>query len=479
MKKTKIVITALLLFYVVIVGLAACGDQAPQEAMAPEQEETVEAPAEAAEALGGEEERAEIAELNLAYTIVAEGGSVLDASIFIELMEEKYNIEATVVLLPGGGGEYEMNLRTLITSGDIPDIFWSRASSFAEPYITGGIVQPIGELLEIVDQNHNIREIFHPFVFTTYSMVQPEHIFALQLEQTNYNHWLYNREYFEQLGIEMPKVFSDIEPIVELMRTEMPDVAFMASGIMDGWNASMVIEGFACTIDPEIIMDLRLGNNTFSNSAWQRGAELAVELIEMGAFPTGFLLEDEDSARARFANGGSLFLSGGTWNVGDAIASLGNENVGLTYFPVASEEYMHNFMVSTNGGPKPDAGLFIATHAPEPEIAMLVAVEFVINQNRVMFEQNGLFTVPTIVQDDWEFGNLVEGQLMQMPTPNVLVQLMADSSSFLPGQRGLFIDDAPTTIVADALMTHTFSLFAGEITVEEYCRLMDEAAAMQ
>jgi len=334
-------------------ALAVCGGGGAEEVPAAE-EPAAEAPA--AEAPATEEPAAEVPaeaqEMTAMFLGTTQDEAVLD--IIRKATDEfnannPYNVNIKVETY--GNEEYKTKLATVMAANDVPDVFFTWSAGFLKPYVEGGKVYEVGQLLD-ADSDWSGRfydGVFGPLTFDG-------KIYAVPHGQT-VAVMFYNTRLFEENNVSVPTTYDELLQTVD---------TFKAAGItpislpgQDAWVSGQFLQMLA-----DISGGMDLFNGTVAGTtAWDDPAYVDAgakfqELIDHGAFPDGFLGMSYDEGRLIFGQEEAAMFYMGSWEI-NALSDPA--------LPVS--EYVDAFNVGSVALGDVDQALAIGANTASPEAA--------------------------------------------------------------------------------------------------------------
>lgn len=146
----------------------------------------------------------------------------------------------------------------------------------------------------------------------------------------------YNKEIFDELGIEEPQTFDELLDASQTIADGGYVPLAMAGAA--GWPLTRIMGlHIFRNVGPDAMADIRDGKAKLTDEDYVAGAAALQDMAESGYFGEGFISQDPDAATAQFLSGKAAMKYDGTWllsNINDDEQNqIGVENVGFMPFP--------------------------------------------------------------------------------------------------------------------------------------------------
>ncbi|MCD8014007.1 MAG: extracellular solute-binding protein [Lachnospiraceae bacterium] len=236
---------------------------------------------------------------------------------FIEPFEEAHP-EIKVELVLASGDDRDSFWRTKLNSGEFPDVL-VEASKLA----TMGIFAEVPE---------DVQALFNPDLITEISGTVVEIPASVQYKGQCY----YNKEVFEELGLEEPETWDDFINICETIK-EAGLVPLMCGGTGDTWATGgmfWVAEGDTQVQNayPDFVQGLAEGTYTWNNELIQNILTTYQDMVNAGYYYEGGLSLSYSQCADAFLKGDAVMLIDGSW-MNATLDSAGNEDFGVFIVP--------------------------------------------------------------------------------------------------------------------------------------------------
>lgn len=217
-------------------------------------------------------------------------------------------------------------LRGEMASGKPPEIFDVFGSPDAGVYAKEGLmldITPIIEELGIKDK------------FTTLDPFTREgKVYGLPIGGS-IEGIFYNKEYFEQKGLTVPKTLADLEKIAETIKTD-GKIPFAQSS-KDAWIPLMTTNNlWAYYAGPEITYGFKTGETKWTDPKVVEGVKKHQEWVEKGYYKKGELGFEYADMRNQIVSGEAIMMMDGSWansvfrdpkQAGDMVGKIGFFNL--------------------------------------------------------------------------------------------------------------------------------------------------------
>ncbi len=225
-----------------------------------------------------------------------------------EFQQENPDIELDVQAIPSDG--YRPRLKTVAAANEMPDVFIMWPNAMTQEFESGGLIEPINELIE---NNPEWAENFLPGSFDGFTV--DGNIYSVPTGLTPTGLLYYNREIFENLGIEVPETWDQLVTAVETLKEN--NIIPIALGNKAGWPAqSSILSALADRVTgTEWFLEAASleGEAKFTDDVFIEALTLLQDLAEMGAFQDGFNSIDHTQAEHLLAREEAAMTIDGGW----------------------------------------------------------------------------------------------------------------------------------------------------------------------
>jgi len=301
------------------------------------------------------------------------------SSIVEQFQKENENIKISVEVLDNE--QYKDKLKVLSASNSLPDVGFTWAAGFMEPYVKGKEFAPLNDLLEGDLKGMFVAGTTEGYTFdgTTYALPVELNIVPI----------FYNKAIFAKYGLEVPKTYEDLKQIIRTLNDN--GVNPVALGAKDAWTASFWYMYFADRLGGDTLMDEAVANEDFTAPALREAAVYAQELVDMNAFLKGFVGLSNEEAKAEFMNENAAMYMMGAWEVPNYTTNPDvpqefKDKIGFFKFPVMEDGRgnVNNWV----GGP--GVGLFVSESSKHKEEAKKFVSYFVKKWGEISVSEAGV-----------------------------------------------------------------------------------------
>ncbi|GIP27937.1 sugar ABC transporter substrate-binding protein [Paenibacillus sp. J23TS9] len=201
--------------------------------------------------------------------------------------------------------QYKNKIKVLSASNSLPDVGFTWAAGFLEPYVKGNMFAPLDDLLQ--------GDLKDKFVSgTTEAYAVDGKTYALPVE-LNIVPVYYNKEIFAKYNLKTPQTYEEFKNIIKTLNDNK--VTPIALGSKDAWTGSFWYMYLADRIGGPDVQDQAVASSTFSDPSLIQAAKEAQDLVKSNAFVKGFNGLSNDEAKSEFMNEKAAMYAMGTWEV--------------------------------------------------------------------------------------------------------------------------------------------------------------------
>lgn len=201
--------------------------------------------------------------------------------------------------------QYKNKLKVLSASNSLPDVGFTWAAGFLEPYVKGNMFAPLDDLLQ-----GDLKDKF--VAGTTEAYAVDGKTYALPVE-LNIVPVYYNKEIFAKYNLQPPKTYEEFKNIIKTLNDNK--VTPIALGSKDAWTGSFWYMYLADRLGGPDVQDQAVASSTFSDPSLIQAAKEAQDLVKSNAFVKGFNGLSNDEAKSEFMNEKAAMYAMGTWEV--------------------------------------------------------------------------------------------------------------------------------------------------------------------
>lgn len=372
------------------------------------------------------------------------------------------NYDISFNFVKGDLSTYETKIKVLLSSNNIPDVFFSSNGSLSSELLYTDSVQPIDKYLDKLK-----------FWDTVISCAKVDgykgHIYAVPFDPVYYQVIEINTDLFQQNNIKPPANFNELQTAISVFKSK--GIIPIALGGKDGSSVYKIIEAFACTINPQITSRLIDGKENFSDEAFKQSSLKMKELMDIGAFEQNFATVSEQDAANLFCSGKAAMYCTSSSDFKTSNAKL-NGKCGLLSYPSINNSVKENINNMLVGGVTKNSGLFVSTASEHPTEAVNLAIEMSKHYNRYLYEKqnnSAIIYIPSkLGLKSAANNNLALDSLMQNLANNKNTSSISllQGNSIPPAASKAIIDDS------SAFMT-------GLLSVDNYTKRMDNGLKLK
>ncbi|MGP3779211.1 ABC transporter substrate-binding protein [Halanaerobium saccharolyticum] len=208
----------------------------------------------------------------------------------------------------------------------------------------------------------------------------------------NANTVLYNKDKFEELGLDIPQTWDEFIQTAETIQENGGTPFYLT--FKDAWTIMVPWNSLAANLHGENFIEQRLENETTFEDRYQKVAERIYKLLEYGqndVFGYGY-----SQGNQAFANGESFMYIQGVWAINPILESNPDLNLGAFALPAVNDAD-ENMLVSGV-----DTVLTMNKNTDHPEAAEKF-IEFLLEEENAQFyidEQMTFSAVENVFQED-------------------------------------------------------------------------------
>jgi raffinose/stachyose/melibiose transport system substrate-binding protein len=258
------------------------------------------------------------------------GGSADAITAAVERFEEA-NPQYKVNVVQKQNDSYKTDLSLAINAGTMPDVFITWGGQTMYDYVDEGLIYDLTDFMTA----DGYADQFLDAAISQCSY--NDKIVAVPVENISVAGFFYNKEVFDQYGLEEPETISDLEAICDTLVAN--GVAPFALANSTKWTGSMYFQYLATRYGGlDAFAQAAAGTGSFESDAFVYAGETIQDWVNKGYFCEGFNGMDDDSGQARmlFYNGDAAMDLMGSWfisNVADESTMLEDGTLGFFPFP--------------------------------------------------------------------------------------------------------------------------------------------------
>ncbi|CAH8714753.1 extracellular solute-binding protein [Paenibacillus thiaminolyticus] len=342
-------------------------------------------------------------------------------------------------------------LRSEMAAGNPPDIFDTFGSPDVGLYAKEGLVLDIAPIL----QELGLRDKFLNLEPWTHD----GKIYGLP-NGGSIEGYFYNKQYFAEKGLELPKTLADLEAIADKIKAD-GKIPF-ARASKDAWVPLMTINNlWSYYTGPHFTAGFKTGESKWTDPRMVEAISKHQEWVSKGYFKRGELGLEYADQRTQLLTGEAIMMFDGTWGssgLTEEKTADGKSKFGFFLMPPLKEGDGISAMVDTNNG-----YAFSAKVAEDPR--KLEAVKsFILNFYNEEIQLRGLMedgVLPSLKMEQSKMEQVVDSGLIleiikrtnevryRWPAFDALIQAEVDAELRIGIQRVMEGDVEPAAMLAD------------------------------
>jgi raffinose/stachyose/melibiose transport system substrate-binding protein len=338
-------------------------------------------------------------------------------------------------------------LQTQLRSGEGPDVFnWGSGPGFGGALIEAGMVRDLTEAYE-----ENGWEVYD---FAKERVTQDGKIYGIPGEMETIG-LFYNKQIFEQLGIEPPQTLDELRAAAE--QVKQAGIVPLAVGDQEGWEGGHLLSmALSSAIGPEGMEALFDGEMSWDSPEVVEALELWQDFHAAGYLPESPTSVDYDTSTSMFYSGEAAMIPTGSWLVGEIDDNTDFE-VGYIPFPAADGPGI--FTGGLGSGP------FVSANTDQADAAVEF-LDFLASEEHGEWTVENLHTIPPRPID-------TEG----LDVSPLFAQVLEDTSEITEGGGfGYNIDVMTSDAFNEALYDGVQAVFTGQAAPEQVAANLEAAS---
>ena len=366
---------ALLLVLAMTFGLAACGQESAQPSAAPSQSSDP-----AAEQTGDAEHEPVTLRIYVRYS---DDDTILPYDYAVECLKEDMPwVTLELEAMPADDG---VKLKSMVATGDLPDIFSLQGSDLIDSMIQAGAVADLTEAIEANGFFDKVQPAAYIKLYPTDGK-----IYTLPYTSTEVVLLFVNKTIFEENNVAIPTTIDEWVAAAETLSAN--GVTVLPIFGKEQWNCNALYDALVTRYIPEGLTGLQEGTTSIRDEGYLKAAQDLKRLADAGAFPAGVTtLNYEQATNMWYNNEAAMFLNG-QWEITTTDQYLG-ESADWIPIPAASEEEIETSQYAFTGGTGTAAGLGVSAWSENYDVAIEVACYLAEKYAEFNYTQRGAATV--------------------------------------------------------------------------------------
>ena len=366
---------ALLLVLAMTFGLAACGQESAQPSAAPSQSSDP-----AAEQTGDAEHEPVTLRIYVRYS---DDDTILPYDYAVECLKEDMPwVTLELEAMPADDG---VKLKSMVATGDLPDIFSLQGSDLIDSMIQAGAVADLTEAIEANGFFDKVQPAAYSKLYHTDGK-----IYTLPYTSTEVVLLFVNKTIFEENNVAIPTTIDEWVAAAETLSAN--GVTVLPIFGKEQWICNTFYDALVTRYIPEGLTGLQEGTTSIRDEGYLKAAQDLKRLADAGAFPAGVTtLNYEQATNMWYNNEAAMFLNG-QWEITTTDQYLG-ESADWIPIPAASEEEIETSQYAFTGGTGTAAGLGVSAWSENYDVAIEVACYLAEKYAEFNYTQRGAATV--------------------------------------------------------------------------------------
>lgn len=366
---------ALLLVLAMTFGLAACGQESAQPSAAPSQSSDP-----AAEQTGDAEHEPVTLRIYVRYS---DDDTILPYDYAVECLKE--DMPWVTLELEAMPADDSVKLKSMVATGDLPDIFSLQGSDLIDSMIQAGAV---ADLTEDIEANGFFGKVL-PAAYSKLYHTDGK-IYTLPYTSTEVALLFVNKTIFEENNVAIPTTIDEWVAAAETLSAN--GVTVLPIFGKEQWICNTFYDALVTRYIPEGLTGLQEGTTSIRDEGYLKAAQDLKRLADAGAFPAGVTtLNYEQATNMWYNNEAAMFLNG-QWEITTTDQYLG-ESADWIPIPAASEEEIETSQYAFTGGTGTAAGLGVSAWSENYDVAIEVACYLAEKYAEFNYTQRGAATV--------------------------------------------------------------------------------------
>lgn len=224
--------------------------------------------------------------------------------------------------------QQKLKLKTQAASREVPDITIVNPAAQMKPFVDAGLFAPLNDMVE----KNGLKDTFQEGILDWYTF--DNNLYALP-DGNNIGLVYYNKELFEQAGVQVPATFEEMVATVKTLKEK--GIQPMAIGEKDTWTGSFLFMNILLrTNGPGFLQEVLDGKKTFEDPAFIEAVDAFQNLVQAGAFQEGATSFDYNAGENLFKTGKAAMYYMGSWATGGIETSSVQGKVGVFKFPTVN-----------------------------------------------------------------------------------------------------------------------------------------------
>jgi raffinose/stachyose/melibiose transport system substrate-binding protein len=350
--------------------------------------------------------------------------------------------------------QYKNKMKVLSSSNELPDVGFTWAAGYMEPYVKGELLAPLDDLLQGELKDKFVKGTTDAYAFNNKTYGLPVELNMVPV--------YYNKSIFAKFNLQVPKTYEELKNVVKTLTAN--GVTPIALGNKDRWTGSLWYMYLADRLGgPETLKKAIDRSGTFNDPALVRSAAEIQGLVDANAFNKGFNGLSNDEGKAEFMNGKAAMYMMGTWELPNYttnkdVPQAFKDSIGFFKFPTVDGGKGN--IDSWVGGP--GVGLFVSNNSKVKDEAKKFVSFFVQKWGDLAISEAGV--IPATKVDT-----------SKVKLPQMYVDLLNELNK--ASSITLFADVQMKPAAAEVHLNMIQALYGKAVKPEEFTAKHEEALA--
>jgi raffinose/stachyose/melibiose transport system substrate-binding protein len=386
------------------------------------------------------------------YTQYADDDSKVPYDYAVEALKEAFpNVTLKKIDQAQDDGA---TLKTLASTGQLPDIYQA-STDIINTFRESNQIMKLNDVADSTGYTAKLRDVNKELAYD-----EDGNMYVFPFSGQEYVLWYYNKQIFEENGIEVPKTFDELEATIEKLKAK--DITPVALFAQEGWNATAAFDVVATRYNNGGVKDLDTGKASIGDKEYKEAAEMLEKLVKAGLFQEDATTTNYDNANSMFKTGKAAMILNGQWYIEEATEALG-DNVDWMYYPAKDEaSYEENKDAFSGGGSS--SGFAVNPDGKYADDAAIVA-EFIAEkycEAKVLKRHNPLVAIDTGLESESELPAMMQKLAEEIPN-------IKSTTKFTWGLTNATFNDS--------IQANSQALISGQFSADEFIETIEDDTA--
>jgi len=382
------------------------------------------------------------------------GSSTTHYRVVEEIIEafESENPGIVINAEPIDNEQYKDRMTVLSSANNLPDVGFTWAAGYLEPFVEGGRIAPLDQLLA-----EDLKDAFVPGTVEAFQMEGATYGLPLEL---NIAPIYFNKSLFIEAGVQVPSTYEEFLGVIQVLLEH--NITPITVGNRDAWTGSLWYMYLADRYGGASALTQAINRTgSFTEQSFVEAAREIQNLVDQNAFVTGFNGLSNDEAKAEFLNGNAAMYLMGSWDLPEFTTNEANSQEfrdSIDYFKFPTVAGGAGDIESWVGGP--GVGLYVAENSDVKDEALAFVKFFIEKWGEKAVTEVGVIPATKV---DTEVLDIHE----------MYIKILKDLNQ--ASHITLFADVQMSPAVAQIHLNLIQALFGQEVTPEQFALEHEEA----